>query len=212
MPHKMTVTGTPVSTLSDKGSFYTFDMEEKGSKAAPKGLPRSSAITYTIFINKKQLQKAGLTEQNIKKQKLMVQGEPTLDVPVEDCPGEIGLICFQLAILPEKTEKKAPPEAVKPPPEEKPKEKPKAPAGTEDFMLLKEIVVPEAFLNSHPNPEKTQQVVKYVEQSGHLDEPLTIHRETKMLTDGYRRYIVAKQLKLEQVPIAYEKEPSSIKG
>ena len=216
MPHKMTVTGTPVSALSDKGTFYTFDMEEKGSKAAPKGLPRSSTITYTIFINKKQLHKAGLTAQNIKKHKLMVQGEPTLDVPVEDCPGEIGLICFQVAILPDQNEKKAAPKAVEPQPvakpKEKPKEKPKAPAGTEDFMSLKEIVVPEAFLNSRPNPDKTQQVVKYVEQSGHLDEPLLINRDTKMLTDGYRRYIVAQQLKLEQVPVAYEKETSPIKG
>lgn len=212
MPHKMTVTGTPVSALTDKGSFYTFDMEEKGSKAAPKGLPRSSAITYTIFINKKQLQKAGLTAQNIKKQKLMVQGEPTLDVPVEDCPGEIGLICFQVAILPDQNEKKASPKAVESPAPPKPKEKPKAPAGTEDFISLKEIVVPEAFLNSHPNPDKTQQVVKFVEQSGHLDEPLMINRDTKMLTDGYRRYIVAQQLKLEQVPVAYEKETSPIKG
>ena len=32
----------------------------------------------------------------------MVQGEPTLDVPVEDCPGEIGVICFQVSVLPEK--------------------------------------------------------------------------------------------------------------
>ncbi|MGW8428911.1 hypothetical protein ACWGJQ_26290 [Peribacillus simplex] len=29
-----------------------------------------------------------------------------MDVPVEDCPGEIGLICFQVSVLPEKPEKK----------------------------------------------------------------------------------------------------------
>lgn len=56
----MTVARTPVSTLSDKGSFYTFSMEEKGSTVAPKGLPRISAITIrsetlnvTVKIKKK---------------------------------------------------------------------------------------------------------------------------------------------------------------
>ncbi|MBT2615509.1 plasmid stabilization protein [Bacillus sp. ISL-78] len=142
-------------------------------------------------------------------QKIMVQGEPTLDVSVEDCPGEIGLICFQVSILPEKQETSKP---VKSQAAEKPKEKPKAPKGTEDFLERKEIVVPEAFLNSHPNPEKTQQVVNFVKQNGHLDEPLTINRETNMLTDGYRRYIVAQQLELDIVPVVYEKETASVKS
>jgi len=206
MPHKMTVTGTPVSALCKKGSFYTFDMEEKGSVASPKGLPGGSTITYTVFLNEKQLKKAGLTDKNINQKKLMVQGEPTLDVSVEDCPGEIGLICFQVSILPEKPDKKETTEPIKIQAAEKLQEKPKSPKGTEDFIALKEIVVPKAFLNSHPNPEKTQQVINYVKQNGHLDEPLTINRETNLLTDGYRRYIVAQQLELEIVPVVYEKE------
>ncbi|MGE7595803.1 plasmid stabilization protein [Peribacillus frigoritolerans] len=130
-----------------------------------------------------------------------------MDVPVEDCPGEIGLICFQVSVLPEKPEKK---EATKPI-KIQAAEKPKASTGTEDFIARKEIVVPEAFLNSHPNPEKTQQVVNYVKRTGHLDEPLTINRETNMLSDGYRRYIVAQQLDLDIVPVAYEKE-APVKG
>ncbi|MDM5292018.1 plasmid stabilization protein [Peribacillus simplex] len=206
MPHKMTVTGKPVGPLCQKGSFYTFDMEESGSPSSPKGLPGGSTITYTVFLNQKQLQKAGLTAKNINQQKIMVQGEPTLDVSVDDCPGEIGLICFQVSILPEKPEKKETSKPVKIQAEEKPK----APKGTEDFLERKAIVVPEAFLNSHPNPEKTQQVVNYVKQTGHLDEPLTINRETNMLTDGYRRYIVAQQLELEIVPVIYEKETASV--
>ncbi|MFP3511101.1 hypothetical protein SB775_15855 [Peribacillus sp. SIMBA_075] len=51
-------------------------------------------------------QKAGLTAKNINQQKIMVQDEPTLDISVDDCPGENGLICFQVSILPEKPEKK----------------------------------------------------------------------------------------------------------
>jgi hypothetical protein len=56
MPHKMTVTGKPVGPLCQKGSFYTFDMEESGSPSSPKGLPGGSTITYTVFLNQKQLQ------------------------------------------------------------------------------------------------------------------------------------------------------------
>ncbi|MGM0867467.1 MAG: plasmid stabilization protein [Bacillota bacterium] len=207
MPHKMTITGKPVSLLRQKGSYYTFDMEEKGSPASPKGLPSSSAITYTILLNQKQLKKAGLTEENIQSNKIMVQGEPTLDVPIEDCPGEIGVICFQVSIIPEKKEENESDKMSKEPvkEEEKREEKPKGPEGTEDFISIEQISVPEAFLNSRPNPEKTQQVIEYVKRTGYLDEPIIINRETNILSDGYRRYIVAKQVKMDVVPVAYEK-------
>lgn len=208
MPHKMTLTGKPVSSLRQKGTYHTFDMEENGSPGAPKGLPKSSTITYTVFINQKQLKKAGLTEDNIQTQKIMVQGEPTLDVPVEDCPGEIGVVCFQVSIIPEKQKEKDSDKVSLQPvvkEEVKSEEKPKGPEGTEDFVLLEQISVPEEFLNSHPNPEKTQQVIEYVKRTGYLDEPIIINRETKILSDGYRRYIVAKKVKLNLVPVAYEK-------
>jgi hypothetical protein len=207
MPHKITLTGKPVSSLRQKKTYYTFDMEENGSPAAPKGLPKSSTITYTVFINQKQLKKAGLTDENIQTQKIMVQGEPTLDVSVDDCPGEIGVVCFQVSIIPEKQkEKELSKDSQEPEKNEvKAEEKPKGPDGTEDFILLEQISVPEAFLNSRPNPEKTQQVVDYVKRTGYLDEPIIINRETKVLTDGYRRYIVAQKVKLDLVPVAYEK-------
>jgi hypothetical protein len=84
-------------------------------------------------------------------------------------------------------------------------EQPKGPAGTEDFISIEQISVPKAFLNSTPNSEKTQKVVDYVKRTGYLDEPITINRDTKVLTDGYRRYIVAKKVKLDLAPVAYEK-------
>ncbi|OAH55406.1 plasmid stabilization protein [Domibacillus aminovorans] len=207
MPHKITLTGKPVSPLREKGAYYTFDMEESGSPGPPKGLPNSSTITYTVFINQKQLKKAGLTEENIQTQKVMVQGEPTLDVPVGDCPGEIGVTCFQVSILPEKQKQKDPVKVESVPVKEEVKveEKPKGPEGTEDFISLEQIRIPEEFLNSRPNAEKTQQVIDYVKRTGHLDEPIMINRETKILTDGYRRYVVAKKVKMDVVPVAYEK-------
>ncbi|WP_050182150.1 ParB N-terminal domain-containing protein [Domibacillus robiginosus] len=210
MAHKITLTGKPVSALRLKKDFCTFDMEEKGSPAAPKGLPKSSTITYTIFINQKQLKKAGLTEENIQNQKIMVQGEPTLDVPMDDCPGEIGVTCFQVSVISEKQkeEVKAEKKLAKEPEkkeEVKAEEQPKAPEGTEDFVELEQIKVPEEFLKYQPNPYKTQLVIDHVKQSGMLDEPITINRETKVLTDGYRRYIVAEKLEIKTVPVMYEK-------
>jgi hypothetical protein len=79
------------------------------------------------------------------------------------------------------------------------------PEGTEDFILLEQIVVTEEFLNSHPSVEKTQQVMDHVQRTGYLDEPITINQDTKILTDGYRRYIVAKKVEMDLVPIVYEK-------
>ena len=207
MPHKITLTGKPVSSLRKKGTYYTFDMEESGTPASPKGLPKGSTITYTVFINEKQLKKAGLTEETIMDQKIMVQGEPALDIPVDDCPGEIGVVCFQVSILPEKRKAIEPVNASQESEKEeiKAEEKPKGPEGTEDFVSLNHIVVPEEFLNSTPNPEKTQNVIDHVKRTGYLDEPITINRDTKILTDGYRRYIVAKKVKIDLVPVAYEK-------
>lgn len=210
MAHKITLTGKPVSPLRSKKNCYTFDMEEKGSEAAPKGLPSSSTITYTVFVNQKQLKKAGLTEENIQNQKIMVQGEPTLDIPVDDCPGEIGVICFQISVIPEKQKEavKAEKELLKDQGEKeevKVEEKLKGPEGTEDFVALDYIKVPEEFLKFQPGQYKTQLVIDHVKQSGILDEPITINRESGMLTDGYRRYIVAGKLGMKTVPVMYEK-------
>ncbi|MFC3883300.1 hypothetical protein ACFOU2_07105 [Bacillus songklensis] len=77
--------------------------------------------------------------------------------------------------------------------------------GAEDFISLEEIVVTEEFLNSCPNPGKIQRVVDYLKRTGCLDEPITIKRDTKILTDGYTRYIVAKKVKMDLIPVAYEK-------
>jgi ParB-like chromosome segregation protein Spo0J len=78
------------------------------------------------------------------------------------------------------------------------------PDGTEEFILLDQIVVTEGFLNSNPSVDKIQQVMNHFKRTGCLDEPITIKRDTKILTDGYIRYIVAKKMGLDLVPIAYE--------
>jgi len=249
MPHKMTITGSATGPLREYDRYVAFDMREKGSPSAPKGLKKSTFISYTVFVAKKAFNKTGLTKKSIMHEKILVQGEPTLDIPIDECPGEIGIICFQITVLPNKNDKEAndskdkkeakqevskaqeevaatkqeekqdpvsqpvakevKPEVKETPVQEKkaaPQQKqlPTQPKGTQDVVSFDEIIVPEAFLKTRPNPEKTQKVIDFVKRTGYLDEPLTIEKGSKILKDGYRRYIVAKTVKMEKVPVIYE--------
>ncbi|MGR6341994.1 hypothetical protein [Priestia aryabhattai] len=42
-----------------------------------------------------------------------------------------------------------------------------------------------------------------MKRTGHLDEPLIIEKGSKVLKDGYHRYVVAKTVKMEKVPVVY---------
>ncbi|WP_394530890.1 plasmid stabilization protein [Priestia aryabhattai] len=248
MPHKMTITGSATGPLREYDRYVAFDMREKGSPAAPKGLKKSTFISYTVFVAKKAFNKTGLTKKSIMHEKILIQGEPTLDIPIDECPGEIGIICFQITVLPNKNDKEAneskdkkeaqqevskaqqevaatkqeekqepvvneakpvQPEVNETPVQEQKaspqkKQQPIQPKGTKDVVSFEDIIVPEAFLKTRPNPVKTEEVIEFVKRTGHLDKPLTIEKETKVLKDGYRRYIVAKTMKMDNVPVVYD--------
>jgi len=259
MPHKITLTGSATGPLREYDRYVAFDMREKGSPSAPKGLKKSTFISYTVFVAKKAFNKTGLTKKSIMHEKILIQGEPTLDIPIDECPGEVGVICFQITVLPNKNDKEktesdakkenkqeasAPSEAqknteptkqqgeqapvsqpvaneqkkeaetVQPEVAEMPIQEKKAkpqkqqvsnqPKGTQDVVNFDDIIVPEEFLKTRPNPEKTQKVIDFVKRTGHLDEPLTIEKGSKVLKDGYRRYVVAMTVKMDKVPVVYE--------
>ncbi|MFQ6391252.1 plasmid stabilization protein [Priestia aryabhattai] len=259
MPHKITLTGSATGPLREYDRYVAFDMREKGSPSAPKGLKKSTFISYTVFVAKKAFNKTGLTKKSIMHEKILIQGEPTLDIPIDECPGEVGVICFQITVLPNKNDKEknesdakkepkqeasAPfqaqkntepikqqeeqvpvsqpvakeakkevnpiqPEVQQAPTEEKKAKEKKTtlsnqPKGTQDLLNFDDIIVPEEFLKTRPNPEKTQKVIDFVKRTGRLDEPLTIEKGSKILKDGYRRYVVAKTIKMDQVPVVYE--------
>jgi len=259
MPHKITLTGSATGPLREYDRYVAFDMREKGSPSAPKGLKKSTFISYTVFVAKKAFNKTGLTKKSIMHEKILIQGEPTLDIPIDECPGEIGVICFQITVLPNKNDKeKNDSEAKKEPKQEgsasseapqkteskkqeeeqapvsqpaaeeekksaetvqseaketpvqekktapSKRELPNQPKGTQDLVSFDDIIVPEEFLKTRPNPEKTQKVIDFVKRTGRLDEPLTIEKDSKVLKDGYRRYIVAKTVKMDKVPVVYE--------
>ncbi|PFJ37938.1 plasmid stabilization protein, partial [Priestia megaterium] len=50
MPHKMTLTGSATGPLREYDRYVAFDMREKGSPSAPKGLKKSTFISYTVFV------------------------------------------------------------------------------------------------------------------------------------------------------------------
>ncbi|MDH6651044.1 UNVERIFIED_ORG: hypothetical protein J3A77_000074 [Bacillus sp. PvP124] len=258
MPHKITLTGSATGPLREYDRYVAFDMREKGSPSAPKGLKKSTFISYTVFVAKKAFNKTGLTKKSIMHEKILIQGEPTLDIPIDECPGEVGVICFQITVLPNKNdkeknesdEKKEPKQEVSAP-SEAPKntestkqeeeqvpvsqpvakegkkaetvqsevkensvqekkaepqktQMPNQPKGTQEVLSFDDIIVPEEFLKTRPNPEKTQKVIDFVKRTGRLDEPLTIEKDSKVLKDGYRRYVVAKTVKMDKVPVVYE--------
>ncbi|MGG4386344.1 hypothetical protein ABEX08_30555, partial [Priestia megaterium] len=255
MPHKITLTGSATGPLREYDRYVAFDMREKGSPSAPKGLKKSTFISYTVFVAKKAFNKTGLTKKSIMHEKILIQGEPTLDIPIDECPGEVGVICFQITVLPNKNDKeknqseakKEPKQEASAPPQEqnnkestkqqeeqvpvsqpvaneqkkeaetvqqeaketpvqekkaepKPKTLPNQPKGTQDLVSFDDIIVPEEFLKTRPNPEKTQKVIDFVKRTGRLDEPVTIEKGSNVLKDGYRRYVVAKTVKMDQVP------------
>ncbi|USL27913.1 plasmid stabilization protein [Priestia megaterium] len=231
MPHKITLTGSATGPLREYDRYVAFDMREKGSPSAPKGLKKSTFISYTVFVAKKAFNKTGLTKKSIMHEKILIQGEPTLDIPIDECPGEVGVICFQITVLPNKNDKEkneseekkepkqdgsASPEAPQKTESKKQEEAqalvsqpvakedkavqseaqqtaaeekkdepqsktlPNQPKGTQDLLSFDEIVVPEEFLKTRPNQEKTQKVIDFVKRTGRLDEPLTIEKKTQM--------------------------------
>ncbi|MCY8235281.1 hypothetical protein [Priestia endophytica] len=220
MAHKITVTGHPTSSIQDYGKYLTFDMEEKGSPNAPKGIPfKSNAITYTVVLSLKQFNKLNIDRDGFSQRRFVVQGEPCLDIPFEQCTGEIGVICMQIQEIEDKgKEKKQPKQTPKKglrakkqeesqPQGECKKEKEKkpllVPEGTREWMSLEEIKVPETFLQFTPGMAKQKAVEESIEKNGTVDKPIIIDPDTHELLDSYSRYFVAKKKNLDRVPVHY---------
>jgi hypothetical protein len=217
---KIMLTGTRTGELRKTAQYYAFEMELEGSKTAPKGLPLpSKSIQYTVFVSLKAGRKAKLESAPIDR-KWLIQGELVLDVPVQDCPGEIGVVAFQIAELPSKQEQS--------PASDSPSEREvkaaqaevaaavsniQAEPSTETSILqvkLENIQVPEQFLQTKLNPVKTDLLRKFVQKNGRIDKPIHLCREenTYWLVDGYRRYVVAREFGFDEVPALIETEKS----
>ena len=217
MAHKINVTGRPTSSIQDYGKYLAFDMEEKGSPNAPKGIPfKSNAITYTVVLSLKQFNKLNINREEFSQRRFVVQGEPCLDIPFEQCTGEIGILCMQIQEIEDKKKetKQTPKKGLRAQKSEESKHKEESkqeetkkqilvPTGTRDWMPLEDIKVPEAFLQFTPGMAKQKIVEESIEKNGTVDKPIIIDPETHELLDSYSRYYVAKQKKLDRVPVHY---------
>ena len=210
MSAKITITGARSGKLRKNDRYYSFEIETGGSTNPPKGLPTAAAteVEYTVFVSLKAGKKAGL-ENAPSDQKWVVQGEPTIDLSVEECPGAIGVIAFQLEAVPAKTEdakatatiEPSAPKRVEMPVQS---QKPVAPPPVEVHTLpLTDIHVSKKYSRYSLNPEKTQPVMEWVKEHGRLDKPIEV-RPTNgeyWLMDGYRRYVIARELGLAEVDV-----------
>ncbi|MGE6619469.1 plasmid stabilization protein [Bacillus mycoides] len=194
MAQKISLTGLPKTEVRDCNTYLSFEMTEQGGPTAPKGIPfKSTAITYTVFVSKKQFKNVDMDSQGFKNTKLLVQGEPTLDAPIDVCPGEVGVICMQIQALPPKVDK----------PKTEEKQPEFLPNGTEAVIPLDKIVLEGTYQTSVPRLEKQEIVAQFIRKNGNIDKPILIDKETSILKDEFSRYFVARKMKLQTIPVCY---------
>ena len=74
----------------------------------------------------------------------------------------------------------------------------------DDFISVTEIVIPDLFIRSGIGQKKVQAVVDYYKRFQRFDKPVTVKSRTDTyLTDGYARYVAAKILNVNLVPVVY---------
>jgi len=173
MGAKIVLTGVRSSSLRKTDKYYAFEMILGGSPTAPKGLPLASAsVQYTVFVSLKAAKRANL-ELVSAEQKWLVQGEIVLDVSVDECPGEIGVVAYQISVLPAFEESVAL-GAVQ-----------AEVAATVETATVTEVVafpmvsiesihLPEKFQGAWLNPKKTESLREWIIQNGKLDKPLDV--------------------------------------
>jgi hypothetical protein len=188
MGHETKITGVPVTPLRwfENARLFVFDIEGESPAALPKGLPAGGSIRYTVFATKKTISRGQLAEDPVifQNQRIVINGIPSLtvldevDIPLEHCQGEIGLLCTDISTI--------------------------APPYTDELIKIEKIVIPEEFKT--PRAERMQEVREFYEKRKHFDEPITVHRDTMILINGYRRYTLAQEIGIKRVPIRYANE------
>lgn len=61
------------------------------------------------------------------------------------------------------------------------------------------ITVPSRFASTPPKVEKINEAIEYYNKHGEFDKPIVVKGPNYTITDGYKRYVAAKQLKLGKI-------------
>lgn len=205
MPQKITLAGIPTtpprivkSLMKDNiKKVYAFEMNEGGGSDSSKSLPVGSSIEFTVFIDEDQLKRAGIVEEALTINKILVYGEIVLDLSMDICLGEIGVTASHIQVVPEEEESINFNIHMEFDTEEE------EDTGEPKEFKLDLIVVPE---NQPPYKESTlEKLREYVKENGKLDMPLIINKKTCVLMETYPRYLVAKEFNLKTVPVLFSK-------
>ncbi len=218
MGAKITLTGRPTGPIVETSQYFRFEMEEGGSPAPPKGLSPASVLTFSVFVAKKAGKKLGFPRQP--DHRLLVQGELVADLPLSECPGEIGVIALKVEELLAKESLVPDNPSAAPAPPIRPEVAPRHPsAGSRPDLSaypvvpLEQIAIPDAFLRTPPSAPRTAELQAQIREQGQLDEPLVVERTVEppgyLLKDGYRRYLIARQLGWTTVPVQMEADAVS---
>ena len=79
----------------------------------------------------------------------------------------------------------------------------------EKFIDINKIKIPKAFSDSTPKSYKYKNIEDFFLQNNKFDKPIVIRRNN-ILTDGYIRYLVAKNNNVEKIPFIYEDEVKQV--
>lgn len=82
--------------------------------------------------------------------------------------------------------------------EEATKGKKTASVTIEEIEMYK-ITVPDNFANTPPRREKVSEAVEYYKKHGKFDKPIVVKGSSYTITDGYKRYVAAKELDLTKI-------------
>lgn len=202
MPQRIILTGTPVSSVRGLKEMkdpkrrnirvYAFEMEEEGMGSTPKSLPKSSKVQFTVFCNELQMKKAEIFGFGRINDRLRIIGEIVLDVPLEYCPGEIGVMALTIEVLPPRKSKKF-----------------------GDYTIAKEpvdvdidtIVINDYMANLPITQNKRTQTRNYTRKHMTIERPLVVIRKNNHLVEGLAEYLAAMEFEVKTVPVKYIGKP-----
>ena len=102
MGAKIAITGKRVSPIITTKDYHRFEIMTGGSPSAPKGLPLASSVLYSIFVGLKQGRAIDILKLP-EDQLFLIAGEIILGLSKKICPGQIGVISFNIKLVEGKT-------------------------------------------------------------------------------------------------------------
>lgn len=73
------------------------------------------------------------------------------------------------------------------------------PSVTIEEIEMSKITVPDNFENTPPRREKVNEAIEYYKKHDKFDKPIVVKGSNYTITDGYKRYVAAKELNLTKI-------------